>query len=444
MNSMEFNFKTLEEVVECSCKFGLELDFSENIGVLGRKVVINGREIPNSLAFHPMEGCDGNADGRHGELTKRRYERFSRGGAGLIWFEAVAVVPEGRGNPRHLWIHKDNVSEYEKLVLSMRQISQEEYGKNFNPVIIMQLTHAGRYSKPNGKPEPIIASHNPYLDAAQNLAPDYPVVTDNYIEKLEEKFVEAALLAKKAGFDGVDIKACHRYLNSELLSSFEREGKYGGSFEGRTRFIMNVTRKVREAVGKDFIVTTRMNAYDGIQWPYGWGVDKEDYTKYDLSEPLKLIKMLYDDGMRLINITMGNPYYNPHVNRPFDVGAYVPPEHPIQGVGRIVSGTAILQKALPDMAIVGSGYSWLRQFSQNLAAGNVEKGNVKIVGFGRMSFAYPDFARDILQNGGLKKNKCCISCSKCTAIMRGGGTTGCVIRDSEVYLPIFRKLGMGM
>jgi len=207
---------------------------------------------------------------------------------------------------------------------------------------------------------------------------------------------------------------------------------------------MNVTRKVREAVGKDFIVTTRMNAYDGIQWPYGWGVDKEDYTKYDLSEPLKLIKMLYDDGMRLINITMGNPYYNPHVNRPFDVGAYVPPEHPIQGVGRIVSGTAILQKALPDMAIVGSGYSWLRQFSQNLAAGNVEKGNVKIVGFGRMSFAYPDFARDILQNGGLKKNKCCISCSKCTAIMRGGGTTGCVIRDSEVYLPIFRKLGMGM
>jgi len=439
MEYKEFSYNSLEELRKDSEKMNLKLKFSDDLSALSRKVKIGNMTAPNSLAVHPMEGCDGKNDGSPDELTIRRYERFARGGAGLLWFEAVAVVPEGRGNPRHLWIHKNNAGEFKKIYNTIMESAHDEYGSDHTPVCIMQLTHAGRYSKPNGKPEPILGSHNPYLDKAHNTDPNLPVITDEELEQLEDKFVEAALLAKEAGFHGVDIKACHRYLNSELLSSFERKGRYGGDFEGRTRFITNVVEKVRKAVGNDFIIASRMNFYDGIPYPYGWGVDKEDYHKWDLSEPLKLAKILYEKGLNMISVTMGNPYYNPHINRPYDKGGYIPEEHPLEGVARLINGAAQLKETVPGLVVVGAGYSWLRNFAQYAAAANVKDGKVDIVGFGRESFAYPDFANDILKNGGMKKQKVCIACSKCTELMRAGGTTGCVIRDTDVYVPLYKK-----
>lgn len=439
MDFKAFNYTDLDELKKDIEALGLKLDFSDDTSVLGEQVKIGNRVIPNSLAFHPMEGCDGNADGSPSDLTYRRYERFARGGAGLIWFEAVAVVPEGRANPRQLWIYKENAKEFKKLFDKIMSDAYDEFGSEFNPVCIMQLTHSGRFSKPEGKPAPILACHNPYFDKAHNVDPDLPVITDDELERLEDIFADAAVLAKEAGFHGVDVKCCHRYLNSELLSSFTREGKYGGSFEGRTRFLLNVIDKIRARLGKDFIVTTRMNVYDGIPYPYGWSVDKEDYKKYDLTEPLKLVGLLYERGVRLINFTMGTPYYNPHVNRPYDKGGYIPDEHQLIGVARMVNGVAEIQKAYPDMAVVGTGYSWLREFSPYLAAANKKNGNVTIVGYGRQAFAYPDFAKDILNNGGLKKEKCCIACGKCTEIMRAGGTPGCVVRDAKFYAPIYKQ-----
>ncbi len=466
-HSNTFKYKTLDELKEACALLDLKLDFSDNIRILAQKVRIGcsgqdkdhrqeqgqwyrqgqgheqsqgSRVLPNSLAYNPMEGCDGLTDGSPGELTFRRYERLAAGGAGLIWLEAVAVVPEGRSNPRHLWINKGNVSEFERLASVIRETAYALYGRENEPAIIMQLTHAGRYSRPLGRPEPIIAAHNPYLDAAQKLDPDLTPVTDDYIEMIEDKFAEAALLARKAGFDGVDVKACHRYLASELLSAFDREGYYGGSFEGRTRFLLNTIDKIKEALGSNMIVTTRLNVYDGIHWPYGWGTDREDHTQCDLSEPLKLAGLLCESGVGLMNVTMGNPYYNPHINRPYDKGSYIPPEHPLTGVARLMRGAAKIQKAYPDMAVVGSGYTWLRNFAQYLAAGSIEKGYARIAGFGRQAFAYPDFARDIIYGGGMKKDKCCICCGKCTEIMRGGGTTGCAVRDAAVYQSIWNGI----
>ncbi len=442
MTFKEFNYASLEDLMQEARALGLELDFSDNLDLFGRKVKINGLTIPNSLAFHPMEGCDGKSDGSPDALTIRRYERFARGGAGLIWFEAVAVVPEGRANPRQLWIRRENVNAFKELFDLIMKTAHEEYGNDFTPVCIMQLTHSGRFSKPHGKPEPIIACHNPYLDKHQGIDENLPVISDDELERLEDIFVDAAVMAKEAGFHGVDVKCCHRYLNSELLSAFTRTGKYGETFEGRTRFLTNVIGKIKAKLGNDFIVTTRLNVYDGIPYPYGWGVDKDDYMKLDLTEPIKLVKKLYDMGVRIINITMGTPYYNPHVNRPYDKGGYIPPENPLIGVARLISGTGEIQKAVPDMAVVGTGYSWLRQFSPYIAAGALEKGKATLIGYGRQSFAYPDFARDILKNGALKKEKCCIACGKCVEIMRAGGTPGCVIRDVKVYGPIYREYCM--
>lgn len=439
MQHKEFNFEGLDQVAHEAQSLGLHLNFSDNAEVLKKKVEIEGFTVPNSLAIHPMEGCDGETDGRPGALTKRRYERFSKGGAGLLWFEAVAVVPEARANPRQLWITEENYSDFRHLFESMMENVRQEFGKDFTPLCIMQLTHSGRYSKPYGKPVPIIAHHNPYLDKAHNIDPELPVIGDDKLERLEDEYVKAAILAQKAGFHGVDVKACHGYLNSELLSGFTRKGKYGGTFEGRTRFLLNVVEKIKDRLGKGFIVTTRMNIYDAYAYPYGWGVDKNDPVKYDLAEPIELVKKLYEKGVRMVNLTMGNPYYNPHINRPYDKGAYVPPEHPLAGVARMIQGIGEVQNAVKDMVIVGTGYSWLRQFSLNLAAGTLENGLATMIGYGREAFAYPDFARDVMEQGSLIKNKCCIACGKCTELMRAGSAAGCVVRDGKVYAPLYHQ-----
>ena len=139
---------------------------------------------------------------------------------------------------------------------------------------------------------------------------------------------------------------------------------------------------------------------------------------------------------------MGNPYFNPHVNRPFSAGAYTPDEHPLTGVARVLKGTEQIKKQVGDIKLICSALSYLGTVSPNVAAAFIERGAFEYAGFGRMILAYPDFARDILRTGGLKKEKCCIACSKCTQIMRSGGTPGCVIRDSEAYMPIYRKYCM--
>lgn len=439
MKFKEFSYNSLDEIRNKSEELGLNLHFSDNMELFKKKVVLGRHVIPNSLGFHPMEGCDGTRNGSPGELTLRRYERFSRGGAGLLWFEAVSVVHEGRANPRQLWIHEENIRDFEVLVKSYIKNAQEEFGKDFSPLLIAQLTHSGRFSRPDDKYAPIIACKNPIINERYKNEDIAHIIEDHELEALEDKFVEAAVFLKKAGFHGVDVKACHRYLNSELLSAYTRKGKYGETFKGRTRFLLNVVRKIKDRLGSDFIVTTRLNIYDGIEYPYGWGVDRDNCKNPDFTEPLKLVKLLYESGMRIINLTMGTPYYNPHVNRPYDKGGYVPEENPLVGVARLSNGIAKIQNTFPDLAVVGTGYSWLRQFSPFLAAGNIEKKNVTIAGYGRESFAYPDFAKDILFDGALKKEKCCIACGKCTEIMRAGSTPGCVIRDAKVYAPIYKQ-----
>lgn len=383
-----------------------------------------------------MEGCDGTAAGLPDELTERRYLRLAKGGAGLIWFEATAVTREARANPRQLYITKDNVDGFKRLVETIKETGLKANG--YEPVVIMQATHSGRYSKPNGTPEPIIAYNNSVLEK-NNPIDKSRIITDDKLDLVKEKLVGAAGLASEAGFDGVDIKSCHRYLLSELLSAYNREGKYAGSYENRTRMLRESIAGAIQVCPSDFIVSSRLNVYDGYPYPDGFGVSVNADETPDLTEPKRLLTDLHALGVELINITMGNPYFNPHINRPYAVGAYEAPEHPLTGVRRMLEGTGELQGAVPDMKIICSALSYLGVAAPNVAAGYINKGCFSFAGFGRQIFAYPDFANDILKTGALDPSKCCIACSKCTEIMRCGGTTGCVVKDSEVYLPIYKK-----
>lgn len=436
MEHKRFHYKSLDELKQELDLVGVRLPLSEDLSALRREVKIGSTTAANSIAIQPMEGCDGTADGRPAELTLRRYDRFARSGAGLIWAEAVAITPEGRANPRQLWLTRDNLDEYKKFVAGIKETCMRENG--FEPVVIMQATHSGRYSKPEGVPAPLIAYNNPIFEGDKPIAAER-ILSDDYLYGLIDKFGASASLAEQAGFDGVDIKCCHRYLNSELLSAYTRKGDFGGSLENRTRLLCSGVAAAQAATGSDFIVTSRLNVYDGFAYPYGWGVREGEGTEVDLTEPLELVRVLHQEmGMQLLDVTIGNPYFNPHVNRPYDGGPYVPSEHPLEGVARMAHCVAEIQRANPELKVISSGLSYLRQFSANLAAGELENGVCSIAGFGREAFAYPDFPQDIFQKGAMEPNKCCIACGKCTELMRAGSTAGCVIRD-EVYLPIYRR-----
>ncbi len=429
-------YTTIEQFKEQNDALGKILPFSENLSSLAQPMDILGHKVPNRLTCQAMEGCDGKVTGEPDELTRRRYLRLAAGGAGMIWFEATACCENARANPRQLWLREENIDAFKIL---LEEIRQEGIRKNgYAPVIIMQDTHSGRYSKPHGVPEPIIAYNNPIFEKDAAIDSER-IITDAELDKVRDMLVHSAVLAAKAGFDGVDIKCCHRYLNSELLSAFTRENsRYGGNFENRTRLLRESMEGAIQSCPKNFIVSTRLNAYDGFPYPYGWGVKQDGSLEVDLTEPRKLLGILADMGVKLVNITMGNPYVNPHVNRPFAKGGYEAQEHPLTGVARVLEGVRELQAQVPEVPLISSALSYLGVAAPHVASAYIQEQGFAFAGFGRLVFANPEFANQILKEGKLNASQCCIACSKCTELMRGGSTPGCVIRD-KVYTDLYKE-----
>jgi len=267
-------------------------------------IQIGKKRLENRVVLQPMEGCDCNTDGSPSELTVEKYRKAARSGAALVWFEANAVCPEGRTNPRQMMLTKENLPFFKNLLRQMREIAKKEC--DIRPIFILQLTHSGRQSI-----VPMIAYRHTIYEEKRPVT-DEKIVTDEYLDTLAAKYAESARLAVEAGFDGVDVKSCHGYLFQELLSAFTRVGKYGGSFENRTRLYLDCFRAVKEAIPSHILLTTRLSVSDMVPKPYGFGTTEQN--ELDLDEPDRLIGMLLNEGLQLLNVTVGNPYYNPHVN----------------------------------------------------------------------------------------------------------------------------------
>ena len=435
MTGGKFSYRTEEELLAAAESQGAPLSLSHDLSALKTPLAVPGSDVmlKNRLTVHPMEGFDSLPDGGPGELTLRRIRRMASGGAGLVWAEATAVTEDGRTNRGQLWIRRETLDGFKR----MAETAHEASG---GAPIILQLTHSGRFSKPQNVPAPVIAMHNPVMDGKMPLDPSLPVVTDEYLDALPEKFGEAAALAKEAGFDGADVKCCHKYLFSELLSAYHRPGRHGGSFENRSRLFLDSIRAAAVHGDRNFVIASRFGAFDCIPYPWGFGMDRNDPAKPNWEEPDRLYRLMAECGVRLCDMTLGSPYYNPHVNRPYDNGGYDPPESRIAGVKRLLDAAAHMKKAVPQIVLIGTGYSYLRQFAPFAAAAEIGSGHADAAGFGRMAFAYPDFARDILEKGALDPSKVCVTCSMCTVIMRKMHATGCPIRDREVYLPMLKEV----
>jgi len=418
-------------------------------------------KIGNRIAINPMEGWDGTPDGRPSEHTIRRWRRFGQSGAKLIWGgEAMAVNHEGRANPNQLVIAEHTRAGLAQLRSTLIEEHKKVAGSDAGLLIGLQLTHSGRYCRPNvhGKPEPRILYRHPILDRRLNLPADYPVLRDGDVRAIIEDFHRAARMAWELGFDFVDVKHCHGYLGHEFLSAHTREGNYGGSFENRTRFLREVVEGIR-SVTPGLKIGVRLSAFDTIPFrpdpaksspgkpgagipetheqlvPYRWGfgVAANRPTEPDLTEPTKFLALLEESQIRLVNITAGSPYYNPHVQRPAlypPSDGYLPPEDPLVGVARQIQATRELKRRFPKLIFVGTAYTYLQDFLPYVAQAAVRDGWVDAVGLGRMTLAYPEILWDAANGRTVEHKRVCRTFSDCTTAPRNGLPSGCYPLDA--------------
>ena len=392
--------------------------------LLNSELMLGSVKIPNRIVFQPMEGCDCNEDGSPSELTVKKYISAAKSGVGVFWFEANAVCPEGRTNVRQMMLTRQNISSFKELLSNMRKIAKDECG--ISPIFILQLTQSGRQSI-----TPMIAYRNSVYEKKRPVT-DENIVTDEYLDTLPALYAESAKLAVEAGFDGVDVKSCHGYLFQELLSAYSREGRYGGSFENRIKLYIDSVNAVKAVIPDGFLLTARLSVSDMVQKPNGFGTTENN--ELDLYEPDMLIERLVESGIQILNVTVGNPYYNPHVNRPYRKGGYEPPESAEVGLARFEYIEKHIKENFPKLTVVGSGLSYYREDLILQAERQLKEGVCDLVGFGRMWLAYPNFYKDYL-NGCFDYKKCCLACSKCTELMRAKQVSGCA-----VFNDYYRKL----
>jgi NADPH2 dehydrogenase len=409
---------------------------------------VGTRMVGNRFAVLPMEGWDGDTDGAPTDLVRRRWRRFGESGAKLVWGgEAVAVTRDGRANPRQLVIDRSTVDQLAALRAELVETHVAAHGNDNGLVIGLQLTHSGRWSRPTGASQPRIAYRHPVLDPRVG-ADAAALLSDDELDALVATYADAAALAAGAGFDFVDVKHCHGYLLHELLSAVDRPGAYGGTFEHRTALLRRIVEQVRARV-PDLAIGVRLSAYDFVPYepgPDGVGVPVRGATEVaryafgadasgtagDLAGAHRVLDLCRELGIGLVCITAGSPYYNPHIQRPAffpPSDGYTPPEDPLVGAARMIAATAELARAHPDLAVVGSGYSYLQHWLPNAAQHAVRTGGAVSVGIGRGMLSYPQLPADVLEGRPLQTSLLCRTFSDCTTAPRNGLVSGCYPLD---------------
>lgn len=450
------SLKTADDFASYIERLGIELQFDRELqhgtdSPLGQPYYLDGFKIGNRFCILPMEGWDGTEDGRPSDLTVRRWKHFGESGAKLIWGgEAVAVRHDGRANPNQLVSSDETTAELEKLRQVLITAHRERCASSDDLLVGLQLTHSGRFARPSDKKrlEPRILYRHPILDRKFGLTNDDAILSDAEIDDLIGDFVKATIRAEAAGFAFVDLKHCHGYLGHEFLSATTREGRYGGSFENRTRFLRELVAGVRRDA-PSLKIGVRLSAFDFLpfkmgddkrgapeqfegRYPHAFGGDAENPLAINLTETFQFFDLLDELNVKLVCVSAGSPYYNPHIQRPAlfpPSDGYEPPEDPLAGVARQIKVTSELKSRYPQMCVVGSGYTYLQDWLPNVGQFYVRTGQVDFVGLGRMVLAYHDLPLDVISGSPLQTKRLCRTFSDCTTGPRNGLVSGCYPLD---------------
>ncbi len=461
------SLKTVTEFRAHLAKLDIDIPSDETLdsAVLAQpvgNVVINQKKIGNRFAIHPMEGWDGTTTGAPTNEVKRRWRRFGESGAKLIYGgEAMAIRPDGRANPNQLIINETNLTDLTELRDTLAKAHRNRFGNTDDLVVGFQLTHSGRFCRPNDNAifEPRVACRHPILDRKFKVTSDENILTDDEVTELIGDYVKAARIARDAGADFVDIKHCHGYLLHEFLGAYTRPGRYGGSFENRTRILKEIVSGIR-ADGNDIDLGVRISAFDLVPhrpdpekskpgklgsgvpedfetpYPFQFGINHDDPTQIDLAEPFRFVELCGRLGIKLLNVSGGSPYYNPHCQRPAAYppsDGYQPAHDPLIDVARLLDAARQLRTQIPPgMALIGTGYSYLQEYLPHVAQAVVRDGWADLVGLGRMVLSYPHLPADVLERGALEKRLICRTFSDCTTAPRNGLPSGCFPLD-EYY-----------
>jgi len=312
------------------------------MSIIDSPIQIGQRIAPNRIVNQPMECNDADEVGNSTDLTFARYRKLAEGGAGMIFVEALTITQESRARKNQLGIYEKTAPALERLVKEMK-------GMNSKSLVLLQITHSGQQSG---------AGFSRLVSVYPLPGQETHILTEEEIEKIEDDFAKAALIAKQVGADGIDFKHCHGYLCAEMLRPVNtRKDRFGGPFENRTHFFSETMEKIKKAVGAggSFLLGARFSVYEGI--PGGFGTSGPEEVMEDLSEPLALVRIMEKAGVDYINVSAGIPAITPEIVRPTK-------NYP-EGVYRHFGWAQAMKKQV-KVPIIGSGYTYLRDGKNDL------------------------------------------------------------------------------
>ena len=358
---------------------------------LFEKGYIGGLELKNRVVM-PAMGCSlAESSGEAGQRIIKYYADRARGGAGLIITEITRVDDEtGVGTPNQLSVTNTHViGQLSRLVETVHA-----YGTK----LFVQLHHPGNQtpSRLIGGKQPVSAS-----DVTCKVIGEQPrALTTEEVEAMVRKFVTGAVIAQKAGVDGVEIHAAHGYLVSQFLSPHtnKRTDKYGGSFEGRMRFITEIIMGIKAYCGPKFPISVRMNGNDYLD---------DGITEEDAINQAKYLEAL---GISCLNVSCGT----------YDSGAtIIEPSYFAEGWKKHLGANIKKAVSIPVIAVANIKHP-------AVAEQLLEEGDFDFVGLARGHLADPDFVAKA-KAGRDDLIRKCIGCMECFRILNDGLPLGCTL-----------------
>ncbi len=352
---------------------------------------IGNLELKNRIVM-PAMGCSlAEVSGEAGQRMIKYYADRARGGAGLIITEITRVDDEtGVGTPNQLSVTNTH------MIAQLSRLAEAVHA--YDTKIFVQLHHPGNQtpSRLIGGKQPVSAS-----DVTCKVIGEQPrPLTTEEVEGMVKKFVTGAVIAQKAGIDGVEIHAAHGYLVSQFLSPHtnKREDKYGGSFEGRMRFVTEIVKGIQMYCGPRFPISVRMNGNDYLPD----GIDDE--------EGIRIAKYLEALGIQCINVSCGM----------YDSGStIIEPSYYEEGWKRHLGANIRKAVNIPVIAVDNIKHP---SFAEQM----LEDGNCDFVGIARGHLADPNWGAKA-KAGEDKLIRKCLGCMECFRILNDGLPLGCTL-----------------
>lgn len=404
--------------------------------VLFSPLKIGTRVAPNRITINAMECCDALENGDPSPATYARYENLFKGEHGIVFLEAITPQYTYRSRKNQLSIQEHNLEGLKKFVAHLKKV-------NPKILLIFQITHSGEISNSSfAKRARLTEEPLPGYEDAEYLG-------EAGAEQAIQDYVNGSLLAYKAGADGVDLKLCHGYLGTQVLRPFNKaDWKYGGKWENRRQFAIDIYTRVKAAVNDDnFLLGSKISMYEGF--PGGVGTMSPDSPIMDLRESIDLVQQLEKVGMQYVLQSAGSPSHTLALAHPdIKVPDYAYMHFYFQKQYR--------DNLKPETAVIGSGYTIFRDGKAKFQAvkpeknsirfwgnKNISEGVVDAIALGRQSYADPYTAKKMMTNEDASI-KWCTLCDHCVEMLIRQTPVGCATFDKHFtneYVKMRKEMG---